>query len=106
MSKAKNTLLVGAALAGLLAGTSARAFAQSTDQKNDGSTKQDKKDKKSKTEKHGCKGQNSCKGKGGCKAGDNGCKAAELLQGQRWLCHRRFEATGRKAKGITGVVVG
>src|SRR6266481_5139611 len=82
MSKAKNTLLVGAALAGLLAGTSARAFAQSTDQKNDGSTKQDKKDKKSKTEKHGCKGQNSCKGKGGCKAGDNGCKAQNSCKGK------------------------
>ena len=75
MTKSKKALVAGAALAGLLAGSSAtiqasnllpglRAAAQSD---------QAPADKKVK-EKHACKGQNSCKGKGGCKSSDNGCK--------------------------------
>jgi hypothetical protein len=35
-----------------------------------------------KTDKHACKGQNSCKGKGGCKAGDNGCKGQNSCKGK------------------------
>lgn len=33
-------------------------------------------------EKHACKGQNSCKGKGGCKSSDNGCKGKNSCKGK------------------------
>jgi hypothetical protein len=80
----KKALMAGAALAGLLAGTSATIQAsdllpglhpsvaaqdQSQDQNNV-------------KEKHACKGQNSCKGKGGCKSSDNGCKGKNDCKGK------------------------
>lgn len=34
------------------------------------------------TDKHSCKGKNDCKGQGGCKAGDNGCKAKNSCKGK------------------------
>jgi hypothetical protein len=78
-------LVAGAAFAGLLAGTTVRLQAQSTDSNQDAgkqATQVAKKDKKDKAEKHACKGQNSCKGKGGCKAGDNGCKGKNSCKGK------------------------
>ena len=83
MTKSMRALLMGAALTGFVAGTSAmgqQAPAPSGDTKKD--TQQTPapeagtKASKSKKEKHACKGQNSCKGKGGCGAskGKNDCK--------------------------------
>jgi hypothetical protein len=85
MTKSNRFLLTGAAVAGLLAGTSASiqasnlipggnasASAQDTEKKSDKKVK----------EKHACKGQNSCKGKGGCKASDNGCKGKNSCKGK------------------------
>src|SRR6267378_2808026 len=83
MTKSNRFLLTGAAVAGLLAGTSAsiqasnlapggNASAQDTEKKSDKKVK----------EKHACKGQNSCKGKGGCKASDNGCKGKNSCKGK------------------------
>ena len=87
MTKSKKAMMAGAALAGLLAGTtqtiqassllpglrsSFSAQDQSQDQKADQKVK----------EKHACKGQNSCKGKGGCKASDNGCKGKNSCKGK------------------------
>ena len=92
MSNSMKAMLAGAALAGLLTGTTAKLQAQTTNQnqnnagiravsmQDDGST--NKQDKKDKTEKHACKGQNSCKGKGGCKASDNGCKGKNSCKGK------------------------
>jgi len=87
MTKSKKSLIVGAALAGLLASGSAvqasnllsgvRASFNAQDQGSD-----TKSDKKAAKEKHACKGQNSCKGKGGCKAGDNGCKGKNSCKGK------------------------
>ena len=91
MSNSMKALLAGAALAGLMTGTSAKLNAQTLGQNNAGikavsmSDDGDKKDKdkdKDKTEKHACKGQNSCKGKGGCKASDNGCKGKNSCKGK------------------------
>jgi hypothetical protein len=92
MSNSMKTLLAGAALAGLLTGTSAKLQAQTLDQnqgagvkavqQDDSNTTSDNKDQKGKTEKHACKGHNSCKGKGGCKAGDNGCKGKNSCKGK------------------------
>jgi len=74
MTKSMRALLVGAALSGFVAGTSAKAMAQGSDQK--AATDNGKKATKSKSDKHCCKGQNSCKGKGGCgeTKGKNDCK--------------------------------
>jgi hypothetical protein len=33
-------------------------------------------------DKHSCKGKNDCKGQGGCKTGDNGCKAKNSCKGK------------------------
>jgi hypothetical protein len=87
MTKTTKALITGAALAGLLAGTSAPVSASTVlfggkasfaaqDQT------PDKKDTKKVKEKHACKGQNSCKGKGGCKSGDNGCKGKNSCKGK------------------------
>jgi hypothetical protein len=90
MSNSMKALLAGAALAGLMTGTSAKLNAQSTDQtqgagvtavQQDDSSQAGKKSK-DKVEKHACKGQNSCKGKGGCKASDNGCKGKNDCKGK------------------------
>jgi hypothetical protein len=82
MTKSMRSIMMGAALAGFLMGTT--AFAQdsgsgsSTTQTDTGK----KAGKKAKGDKHACKGQNSCKGKGGCKAGDNGCKGQNSCKGK------------------------
>ena len=65
------TILAGAAIAGVFAGSALKASGVTTgkDTNAKAGVLADKKDK----ETHDCKGKNSCKGKGGCKAGDNGC---------------------------------
>jgi hypothetical protein len=75
-------LLAGAAMAGLLTGTTARLHAAQNDNGRTllsaaGTLADD-----SNQDKHSCKGQNACKGKGGCKAGDNGCKAKNSCKGK------------------------
>ncbi len=72
MTKTMRALVLGAALSGFVAGTT--ALAQDTG--GDKAADSGKKATKEKKEKHACKGQNSCKGKGGCGAdkGKNDCK--------------------------------
>jgi hypothetical protein len=87
MTKSKKSLIVGAALAGLLASGSAVQASNLLTGARSGLSAQDqgsdtKSEKKSAKEKHACKGQNSCKGKGGCKAGDNGCKGKNSCKGK------------------------
>ena len=77
MTKSRKSLIVGAALAGLLASGSAvqasnllsstRSGFNGQDQS--GGKSDDTKSEKAKDPKdrHTCKGQNSCKGKGGCR---------------------------------------
>src|SRR5262245_36655320 len=74
MTKSMRTLLLGAALSGFVAGTSAVAAAQPAG--GDKTAHSGQKASKAKVEKHCCKGQNSCKGQGGCGAekGKNTCK--------------------------------
>jgi hypothetical protein len=66
MKSSKNSLVLTAALTGLLGGTMTRVNANpapSTDQSQDAG----KKDQgKTAVEKHACAGKNSCKGNGGC----------------------------------------
>ena len=85
MTKSVKLAIASAALAGMVAGTSASMFAQ--DQSAGGTTTEKSTKKASKAskhvkEKHACKGQNSCKGKGGCKASDNGCKGKNSCKGK------------------------
>jgi hypothetical protein len=84
MTKSVKLAVAGAALAGMVAGTSARLYAQAAGGSSDtGSTdKTTKKASKHVKEKHACKGQNSCKGKGGCKSSDNGCKGKNSCKGK------------------------
>jgi hypothetical protein len=84
MTKSRKSLVAGAALAGLLAGTAVTVQASNLLSSAKGTasfSSQDSGDKKVK-EKHACKGQNSCKGKGGCKSSDNGCKGKNSCKGK------------------------
>ena len=87
MTKSKKSLIVGAALAGLLAGSGSIHASTLLPGLNSSLSAQDqgqdkKSDKDQVKEKHACKGQNSCKGKGGCKASDNGCKGENSCKGK------------------------
>jgi hypothetical protein len=84
MTKTNKFLLTGAAVAGLLAGTSATVKASYAPAGKASATaaQDDQSSKPAAKEKHACKGQNSCKGKGGCKAGDNGCKGKNSCKGK------------------------
>ena len=81
MTKSVKSLLVGAALAGIVAGNHANARTTnstrsfSSIQKGLIAADQAK-------EKHACKGKNSCAGKGSCKSGDNGCKGKNSCKGK------------------------
>ena len=86
MTNSMKALLAGAALAGLMTGSSAMLNAQTANQ-NQGKTgvrtvSMSEQDQTTKPEKHACKGQNSCKGNGGCKSGDNGCKGKNSCKGK------------------------
>src|SRR5712671_3400021 len=84
MTKSKKSLIVGAALAGLLASGSAVQASNLLSNAKAGSQDKDQKSEKAKDvkDRHACKGQNSCKGKGGCKSSDNGCKAQNSCKGK------------------------
>src|ERR1700741_1824464 len=90
MTKSKKTLMAGAALAGLLAGSGATMQAstllpglkEALHVQDQSQEQQDQKSDQKVKEKHACKGQNSCKGKGGCKSSDNGCKGKNSCKGK------------------------
>ena len=73
-------LLAGAAIAGLMTGTTARLHAAQSHafgaQLTTANMLADNSDKNS------CKGKNACKGKGGCKTGDNGCAGKNTCKGK------------------------
>lgn len=79
MTKSMRSILMGAAMAGFLVGTTAIAqdAPAGTAQTDSGKTAG-----KHVKEKHACKGQNSCKGKGGCGSSDNGCKGKNSCKGK------------------------
>ena len=83
MTKSMKSLMMGAALAGFMAGNTAvaKASPSSTSVSNSSSLGHMAKSFDDK-DKHACKGQNSCKGKGGCKTGDNGCKGKNSCKGK------------------------
>lgn len=87
------SLMITAAVSGLLGGTAARlGAAEAVPQTNGSATLNAKTVKAGKVsfrtvsdqdkDKHSCKGKNDCKGEGGCKAGDNGCKGKNSCKGK------------------------
>jgi hypothetical protein len=76
MTRTQRTLLVAAAITGLMTGVAVKTYAQ--DSTNAPGTKAPSSD----TGKHDCKGKNSCKGQGGCSASDNGCKGKNSCKGK------------------------
>ena len=76
MKISKRSLVLAAAMTGLLSGTMARVNAQDNSQPTKATGK------KAVAEKHACAGKNSCKGKGGCKSGDNGCAGKNSCKGK------------------------
>ena len=93
MKNSKTSLLLTAAMTGLLGGTAARLQAApvlpSSDdtvkviakKANAGKVSFSKVSYASEGEKHSCKGKNDCKGQGGCKSSDNGCKGKNSCKG-------------------------
>jgi hypothetical protein len=87
MKKPLKTMMVAAAVSGLLSG--ATAMHASTTAVNTSTTPILKAGKLSfagvdfaKAPKHSCKGKNDCKGQGGCKSSDNGCKGKNSCKGK------------------------
>jgi hypothetical protein len=83
MTKSMKTMMITAALSGLLGS----AVAQNTPQFGYKTNTQSRLLKagmggQADTDKHSCKGKNDCKGKGGCKSSDNGCKGKNSCKGK------------------------
>jgi hypothetical protein len=90
MKASKSSLVLTAALAGLLGGTVARAAtvvgagrsSAELTSTSSGISPDAGQAANGPVEKHACKGLNSCKGKGGCKSSDNGCKGKNSCKGK------------------------
>ena len=86
MKYSMKTLMVTAAVSGLLSGAATMQAAATSQTTNSvvkvgkasfGSASLDQQ-----TSKHSCKGKNDCKGQGGCKGSDNGCKGKNSCKGK------------------------
>ena len=85
MKHSMKTLMVAAAVSGLLSGAATMQAATSrttnaavkAGKASFGSASLDQT-----TTKHSCKGKNDCKGQGGCKSSDNGCKGKNSCKGK------------------------
>ncbi len=83
MTNSMKTLMITAAVSGLLGGSTARLQAQPLNGAHLTSTRASLLSSlDATTDKHSCKGKNSCKGQGGCKAGDNGCAGKNSCKGK------------------------
>ena len=77
MTRTARTLIISAAMAGLVAGTMATTGCKSDEGSGKAASASD-----STMSKHDCKGMNSCKGQGGCKTGEQGCKGKNDCKGK------------------------
>jgi hypothetical protein len=95
MKTSMKSMMITAAVSGLLGGTAARlqatpAAAPAQTQLKASTTNSNLKAGKvsfakvsmEDGDKHSCKGKNDCKGQGGCKASDNGCKGKNSCKGK------------------------
>jgi hypothetical protein len=78
MTRTARTLVISAAMAGLVAGSMAITGCSSS---SDNSGKAAASSGAA-MEKHDCKGLNTCKGQGGCQTGDMGCKGKNSCKGK------------------------
>ena len=86
MKQSMKTMMVAAAVSGLLSGATMMHASAAV---NSSATPILKAGKLSfagvnldKPAKHSCKGKNDCKGQGGCKSGDNGCSGKNSCKGK------------------------
>ena len=77
MTRTARTLIISAAMAGLVAGTMATTGCKSESESSGKAATSD-----ASMSKHDCKGMNSCKGQGGCQTGDMGCKSKNSCKGK------------------------
>ena len=92
MKPTKKSLIVTAALAGLLSGTTSRLNAAPQDS---GQATKSTKSSKAVAEKHACAGKNSCKGKGGCATdGSKDNKAAAAGVAEKHSCAGKNSCKG------------
>jgi hypothetical protein len=93
MKNSLKTMMITAAVSGLLGGTTAKLQAAQTMPAPEGTIKASagkantgkvsySKASYDDQDKHSCKGKNDCKGKGGCKSSDNGCKGKNDCKGK------------------------
>jgi hypothetical protein len=75
MTRTARTLIISAAMAGLVAGTMGVTSCSSGSKPGSGVSD-------TASAKHDCKGLNSCKGQGGCNTGDMGCKGKNSCKGK------------------------
>ena len=87
MNTSVKAMMLSAAIAGLLGGTTStlhasparaagtKTFASQIDSLGRAAFAAD-------TDKHSCKGKNNCKGQGGCKSSENGCKGKNDCKGK------------------------
>ena len=84
MKHSMKTLMVAAAVSGMLSG--AAIMQAATSQSTNPVVKVGKASfsgvSLDKPAKHSCKGKNDCKGQGGCKSSDAGCKAKNSCKGK------------------------
>lgn len=90
MKDSMKTLMVAAAVSGLLAGAATVQASTLPVQHGQKTVSFEKAGKASflrasldgDKDKHSCKGKNDCKGQGGCKSSDNGCKGKNDCKGK------------------------
>lgn len=94
MKVSRNSIVLTAALAGLLGGTTARVNAAPQDS-DSGKVAKTKKSK-AVADKHSCAGKNSCKGKGGCATdGSKNNKAAAAGITEKHSCKGKNSCKGK-----------
>ncbi len=86
MKHSMKTMMVAAAVSGLLSGATAMHASAAVNSSATPILKAGKLSFSSSaqdtTAKHSCKGKNDCKGQGGCKSSDNGCKGKNSCKGK------------------------
>ena len=95
MTKSMKTLVLTAAISGLLGGASATTTQFNPDispEERGLCQREAGKVAFAKSDKHSCKGKNNCKGQGGCKTGDNGCKGKNSCKGKGGCNTEQLEA--------------
>ena len=93
MKTSMKTMMLTAAVSGLLGGAATRLQAAQTTPTPEGTAKVSARSSDTgkvsvnrvsleDKDKHSCKGKNDCKGQGGCKSSDNGCKGKNDCKGK------------------------